>query len=118
VLRGLLARRGMPQFTPNTITDPAMLAADLASVRERGYTIDNEEIEEGLVCIGAPVRDHTGHVVAAISIAGPASRVRPDRIEEHARAVVEAANAMSATLGCPTDFLVAPPGTVDHAMTP
>jgi len=101
VLGGLIARRGLASFTPNTITDPKRLADELASVRERGYSIDNEEIEEGLVCIGAPVRDHTAHVVAAISIAGPSSRLRPDRVPAQAEAVVEAANAMSATLGSP-----------------
>jgi DNA-binding IclR family transcriptional regulator len=108
VLKGLIARRGMPSFTPNTITDPRRLANELATVRTRGYSIDDEEIEEGLVCIGAPIRDHTAHVVAAISIAGPSSRVRPDRIPEHARAVVETAHAMSATLGCPPDLLRSP----------
>jgi DNA-binding IclR family transcriptional regulator len=105
VLRGLVKRRGMQAFTPNTITDPARLAEELAAIRARGYAIDDEEIEEGLVCIGAPVRDHTAHVVAAVSIAGPSSRVRPDRIEEQGREVVAAAKAMSAVLGCPPDLL-------------
>ncbi|MGH2382836.1 MAG: IclR family transcriptional regulator [Candidatus Limnocylindria bacterium] len=105
VLSGLIARRGMASFTPNTITDRRRLADELEGVRSRGYSIDNEEIEEGLVCIGAPVRDHTAHVVAAISIAGPSSRLRPDRVPSHAEAVVEAANTMSATLGCPPDLL-------------
>jgi IclR family acetate operon transcriptional repressor len=68
-------------------------------VRERGYSVDNEEIEEGLVCIGAPIRDHSSHVVAAVSMAGPSSRVRPETIEVHARAVVEIAAEMSALLG-------------------
>lgn len=105
VLNGIIARRGMASFTPNTITDRKRLADELEGVRSRGYSIDNEEIEEGLVCIGAPVRDHTAHVVAAISIAGPSSRLRPDRVPGHAEAVVDAANAMSATLGCPPDLL-------------
>lgn len=105
VLNGLIARRGMASFTPKTITDRKRLADELEGVRSRGYSIDNEEIEEGLVCIGAPVRDHTAHVVAAISIAGPSSRLRPDRVPGHAEAVVDAANAMSATLGCPPDLL-------------
>jgi DNA-binding IclR family transcriptional regulator len=95
----LIARRGLPAFTRNTITDPAALAVELATIRSRGYSIDNEEIEEGLVCIGAPVRDHTSQVVAAVSIAGPSSRVRPELIEGHAQSVVEMAAAMSAALG-------------------
>jgi len=99
VVRTLIERRGMPSFTPGTITDPTVLEQELALIRARGYSIDNEEIEEGLVCIGAPVRDHTSRVVAAVSIAGPSSRVRPETIEGHARSVVELAAAMSAALG-------------------
>lgn len=105
VLTGLVARRGLPSFTRRTITDYESLMTELARTRDRGYSVDNEEIEDGLVCIGAPVRDHTAHVVAAISIAGPSSRLRPETISDHARDVVEMANAMSATLGCPPDLL-------------
>jgi DNA-binding IclR family transcriptional regulator len=101
VVRSLVARRGLPTFTPNTITDQVRLEAELATIRGRGYSVDDEEIEEGLVCIGAPVRDHTSHVVAAVSIAGPSSRLRPDTIERHAESVVRIAEAMSAALGSP-----------------
>jgi DNA-binding IclR family transcriptional regulator len=104
-LAGMIARRGLASFTSNTLTDPAELRAELAKVRARGYAVDNEEIEEGLVCIGAPVRDHAGLVVAGVSIAGPSSRLRPVTIPAHARSVVEAAVAMSVVLGCPVDLL-------------
>lgn len=103
VVRSLVARRGLPSFTPNTITDPDRLEAELAAIRERGYSVDNEEIEEGLVCIGAPVRDHSSHVVAAVSIAGPSSRLRPETIERHARSVVRIARDISAALGSPAE---------------
>jgi IclR family KDG regulon transcriptional repressor len=110
VLQRLVARRGLPAFTPRTITDIAALHVELAQVRERGYAVDHEEIEEGLVCIGSPIRDHTGHVVAAISIAGPSSRLRPETIEGHACDVLEVAHKMSTILGCPPDLLgPAPP---------
>jgi DNA-binding IclR family transcriptional regulator len=105
VLQGLVKRRGLASFTANTITALGALQAELARIRERGFAVDNEEIEEGLVCIGAAVRDQTAHVVAAISIAGPSSRLRPETIDEQAVNVVELANAMSATLGCPSDLL-------------
>jgi DNA-binding IclR family transcriptional regulator len=105
VLEGLVSRRGLAPFTRNTITDLGALKDELALIRNRGFAVDNEEIEEGLVCIGAPIRDHTAHVVAAVSIAGPSSRLRPETIGDHAREVVEQANAMSAILGCPADLL-------------
>jgi len=101
VVRSLVTRRGLASYTPNTITSVVRLEKELAIVRERGYSVDNEEIEEGLVCIGAPVRDHTSHVVAAVSMAGPSSRVRPDTIADHARSVVDIAARMSAALGNP-----------------
>lgn len=103
VLDGLIARRGLARMTLNTITDPARLRAELARTRERGYAIDSEEIEEGLVCIAAPVRDHTAHVVAAISIAGPSSRLRIADAERHAPLVMRAADAISAALGWPAE---------------
>src|SRR4051794_15130353 len=57
--------------TPKTIRQSAAFRTELAKVRQLGYSVDDEEFEQGLRCIGAPVRDHTGNVVAAVSIAGP-----------------------------------------------
>lgn len=105
VLASLTTRRGMGRYTDRTITDPARLREELALVRARGYAVDDEEIEEGLVCIAAPVRDHSTHVVAAVSIAGPSARLRPDAVTAHAADVVAAAAAISAALGCPEDLL-------------
>ena len=82
-LEELIRRRGLKAYTSNTITTPAQLKAELQRVRERGYSIDNEEYEEGLKCIGAPVRDFSGNVVASISMAHrsgqdtPACPLRP-----------------------------------------
>jgi DNA-binding IclR family transcriptional regulator len=105
VLAGIIARRGLARYTANTLTSLPALRRELALIRERGYAVDSEEIEDGLVCIGAPIRDHTGLVVAGVSIAGPSSRLRPESIPEHARSVVDAARSMSAVLGCPPEML-------------
>jgi DNA-binding IclR family transcriptional regulator len=86
-------------FTPNTATTPERLKRELELVRQRGFSIDNEEFEEGLKCIGAPVRDHTDNVIAAISIAGPSSRITDGKIQELAGSVVKAANNLSHELG-------------------
>lgn len=95
----LLARVRLTQYTRNTITTRAALKADLQRIRERGYAVDNEEIEEGLRCVGAPIRNYTGRVVAAMSIAGPVFRVTPERLPALARDVVIAARALSRDLG-------------------
>jgi DNA-binding IclR family transcriptional regulator len=105
VFPGIVARHGLASFTANTITDPVLLQGELELVRVRGYAVDQEEIEEGLVCIAAPIRDHTSHVVAAVSVAGPSSRLRPETIETTAREVVETAARISVALGCPEELL-------------
>jgi DNA-binding IclR family transcriptional regulator len=104
----IMARRGMEAFTPRTITDLDALQADLTEVRRRGYSLDDEEIEEGLRCVGAPVRDHSGRVVAAVSIAGPASRLPDSAIERTGDLVLSAARAISTALGCPPQYLDLP----------
>jgi len=86
-------------YTRHTITKPARLKAELKLIRQRGYALDDEEIEEGLRCVGAPVMDHSGRVVAAMSIAGPAFRLTDDRIPAVARSVIQAASELSVELG-------------------
>ena len=85
--------------TPHTITQPSVLMAELGRIKKRGYAIDDEEFEMGLRCIGAPVRNHHGDVIGAMSIAGPTIRVSRNRIPELARRVVKAAKELSERLG-------------------
>jgi DNA-binding IclR family transcriptional regulator len=99
VVDEILLTRELGVFTPNTITNVDQLRVELASIRERGYSVDNEEFDEGLRCIGAPVRDSSGRVVAAIGIGGPVTRITPARIEELARVVIAAAHGLSLRLG-------------------
>jgi IclR family transcriptional regulator, acetate operon repressor len=96
-LEARLAGLELARFTAATITDPDRLAAELERVRARGYAIDDEEVEEGVFCLGAAVRDHR-RAVAAISVAGPAYRLRAqaDRVGP---AVAETAAAISRRLG-------------------
>jgi len=96
----LLLRLLLRPHTRRTITSLPVLRVELARIRRRGYAVDNEEAEEGLRCIGAPVRDCTGEVVASISIAGPVFRIQKGRVAELSRAVVKAADDLSADLGC------------------
>ncbi|MGE5098251.1 MAG: IclR family transcriptional regulator [Betaproteobacteria bacterium] len=90
---------GLQRFTPNTITDGDALRQELASIRSKGCAIDDEEIEEGLRCVAAPIRDHTGQVVAAISVAAPVQRMSKKQVQTTIPSVVAAANTISRRLG-------------------
>ena len=92
-------RRRLAQLTPRTITDPARLERELARIRERGWATAVGELELGYVAVGAPVRDHAGIAVAAISVGGPAARLTQDRIPELARLVSRTAQRVSRRLG-------------------
>jgi DNA-binding IclR family transcriptional regulator len=67
-VRRLLQKEGLPRKTRHTITEPAKLDQEFENVRANGYAVDREEALEGSCCLGAPVRNHTGAVVAAISL--------------------------------------------------
>jgi IclR family KDG regulon transcriptional repressor len=90
---------GLARYTEHTITDGAALQAELATIRARGYAIDDEEIEVGLRCVAAPIRDHSGHVTAAISVAAPVQRMSKKTVQTTIPSVVAAAEAISRRLG-------------------
>jgi len=97
-LDGILAEP-MRKFTDKTITTPESLVENLALIRERGYSFDDEERTIGMRCIAAPVMDLYGEVVAGISISGPSHRLPLDRIESVGADVRRVAQALSQTLG-------------------
>ncbi len=94
-----LVRAGLRRLTARTITTHRRLQAELQRIREEGYALDNEEFEDGLRCIAAPVRDHSNAVVASLGIAGPATRLEPVRFPVLIKHVKEAADAVSSALG-------------------
>ncbi len=81
--------------TDYTITDHAALRAHLEQVRQQGAALDDEEHQEGVRCIAAPVYDYMGTVIAAIGISGPTVRVTSDRLEELVQRVKDAARELS-----------------------
>lgn len=93
---------GLPAVTDRTITDPARLAAELATVRERGYAVDDREHEPDVRCVAAPIFDHERRVVGALSVSGLASRLTPEATGELAPAVSGTGWQISQRLGCPT----------------
>lgn len=97
--RDRLLARPLPRATPATVTDPVKLRIQLEEIRRRGYASTMEELEEGLNAVAAPVRRADGEVVAALSVSGPAFRMRPVDLPRVARLTMEAAAAVSRRLG-------------------
>ncbi len=75
--RAVVGHLDLAPRTPASITDPAVLLRELDGIAARGFATDEEENEQNVCCIGAPVFDRTGRVVAAVSLAGPIFRVGP-----------------------------------------
>jgi DNA-binding IclR family transcriptional regulator len=96
--RVLLSRLTLKRYSDQTITSPAALDRELVEIRARGFALDRSEFEATLACCAAPVFDHRGLPVAAISVSGPAERVAPqfDRI---GALVADTARAISERLG-------------------
>jgi DNA-binding IclR family transcriptional regulator len=91
-------------LTPHTVTCGSRLLSELRVIRERGYALDDQEHELGVRCIAAPIRNHRGEVVAAISVAGPEYRM-PETLADSAMAgqVCASARAISRELGALLD---------------
>jgi IclR family acetate operon transcriptional repressor len=86
------------QFAPNTITSADRLREELERIRARGYALDREEYDEGVVCVAAPIFNHGG-VLGALSISGPASRMYRADLTLAGEKVAEYALEISRELG-------------------
>ena len=94
-----LIGRGLSSHTGKTVTRRETLLALLEEVRLRGYAIDDEESENGLRAIAAPVRNHTGGVIAALGVAAPVQRMTKKVMQTCVPSVMSTAAAVSARLG-------------------
>jgi IclR family transcriptional regulator, KDG regulon repressor len=97
----LEAARGQPMssHTPKTVNSWNALRKQLEEVRTKGFAVDDEEMEVGILAISAPVRDQTGKVVAAISIPCPLNRMTSERKNEIATSLLTTTHAVSRRLG-------------------
>ncbi len=103
LLERLAQPPGFARQTPHTLTGLAQIRKELQQIREQGYALDREEAVEGLRCVAGPVFDYQGRIVAAFSVAGPATRMPPERVSEIARLVVETSRKISYRLGLPNE---------------
>jgi DNA-binding IclR family transcriptional regulator len=98
-LEAFLAETELRTHTPHTITDPERLRRELVRAREQGFAMDKEEIEPGLRCVAAPIRDYSGGVIASVSISGPSSRMTSELLPQLCQTLVEHALRISNELG-------------------
>ncbi|WP_267643369.1 IclR family transcriptional regulator [Haloarchaeobius amylolyticus] len=77
----ILDRHGMPERTPNTITDREELFDQFETIRERGLSYEREEYKLGMMSYAAPITDDEEDVLGAVSVSGPAHRMREDEVE-------------------------------------
>ncbi len=88
------------RITPNSIGNFDQLKEELAEIKRMGYAIDNEEYELGVRCVGAPIKDFMGNVIAGISVSAPSERMAIEHIHEHVAPIVtDAARLLSKKFG-------------------
>jgi IclR family KDG regulon transcriptional repressor len=98
-VENLAVSKGLPRITENTITDLAILKADLEQIRRQGYTISHSEVDHGATAIAAPILDVEGKVIAGLSIGGPSDRVEGKGIQDLVVLVKRVAEQISLSLG-------------------
>lgn len=95
----LLTTLALDRYTPNTITDPAALNAELSLIRRQGYAFDDEEYLSGLFCIAVPINDKTRReCVAALALQAPVIRLSRENAAERLPTLRAAAEALATTL--------------------
>jgi IclR family acetate operon transcriptional repressor len=89
----------MRRFTQHTIVTRAGLEAELAAIRKRGYSVDDEEMEEGVRCLATPVFDRRGDCIGAISVSGPTTRMTTERVDKLSVSARQIGEELSRQLG-------------------
>jgi len=101
-LDATLETQDLVQHTPTTLATVAMIKAELEQIRQQGYAVDNEELDPGVRCIAAPIRDYTRRIVGAVSISGPSMRLDDARLEDTLiPLILRAGEELSTRLGYP-----------------
>jgi DNA-binding IclR family transcriptional regulator len=94
-----LVKQGLPAFTRATITDGRALGKELEQIRARGFAVDRSEHEDHTYCVGAPIFNERGRVIAACSISGVDPEIVRRRLAENAARVTGVAQEISRRMG-------------------
>lgn len=95
----IIRDKGLPEFTPKTLTSPEMLFADLDATRARGWSLDDEERYCGMRCVAATIYNGFGDAIAGISVSGPTVRFADETVSELGPAVAAAADEITKLIG-------------------
>jgi len=95
----IVERKGLPKKTENTITNINTLFLEISKIREKGYAIDNEEIISNLKCVAAPIKNHEGKVIAALSISCVKNGVYEEKFARAIKKITETTNIISKKMG-------------------
>ena len=87
------------RYTNKTLTSPDEIRQQLEQIRQQGFGMDDEEFEAGISAVAAPIYNHEGTMIAAMSIPGPTSRMTDEIVPEIVRGLLEAAQAVSRHMG-------------------
>ncbi len=98
-LERVVEEKGLKGYTETTITSIPRFKDELQKIRDRGYAIDNAEHEEEVRCVACPIYDHTGQVIAAVSLTIPSFRANREEIEKFAPIVMKYASKISKKIG-------------------
>jgi IclR family acetate operon transcriptional repressor len=95
----------MRRYTSSTLTGRAALEAELGTIRKNGYSVDNEEMEEGVRCLAVPIFDRRRECVGAMSVSGPTTRMTTERVEKLSVTARAIADELSRQLGFESDVV-------------
>ncbi len=98
ILAAAVTPNGLPRFTPSTLTRISALKENLRLIVQRGYALDNEELERGLSGVAAPIRTIEGHVIGAVGMAGPTPRFRGKELARKIALTRDAAERISSSM--------------------
>jgi DNA-binding IclR family transcriptional regulator len=98
-LSRILPEIKLRSFTPSTITSKRKLLEEIRTIQKHGYALDRMESEPDVECIAAPIRNHLGDTVAALSISGPQRKINTPKEKQYIDHVMKAAALISSKMG-------------------
>ena len=98
-IKRIVKEKTLPKYTSKTIVNPKKLEEHLLKIRDKGFSICNEELEEGIKAISAPVKNINKEVIASITITGLSKRISNSNIKKFIKVLVNSAQELSGMLG-------------------